>query len=591
MEHDILLQVRKPARYIGSEVNSSHKSNAGKIISFALCFPGLYEIGMSNLGLRIIYGLLNNRKGCSCERFFLPDTDMLSLIKEKEADLVSLESRRLLGEFDIIGFSLQHELDYTNVLAMLELGRIPFYSRQRRSDFPLLIAGGPALANPEPIADFFDCIIIGEAEEVLLEFIAEFKRLKSKVSKFELLESLACLEGVYVPSLYKPIYDNQGSFKTLQVQSEEAPALIKRRLVKDLDASFFPADWVVPYISISHDRILMELMRGCPHHCYFCQARNIYAPFRIRSKDTVLALASHAQKESGYEEIALLGLSASDHPQIAEIVSSLLERFQKQRVSISLGSLRPSEKIAPLLANIAAIRKTGLTLAIESASQRLRKIINKSVDIQALKELIAASYSQGYRRVKLYFMFGLPFETKADLEAIADLVFELAHIGGVFRKNIFFTVSINAFIPKPHTVFQWLAMDDLAGLQEKKRFLILSIRRKIRNIKIDFRPFETAMLEALFSRGDRRLAALIVQAYRKGALFDGYTDRFNLSAWQEALKLCNINISDYIHRQISCGESLAWDHIALGLSKEHLQQEYEGVKGELHHLSHSSPGS
>jgi radical SAM family uncharacterized protein len=577
MAQDLLLSVRKPARYIGEEFNLKQKSDSEIDFRFAICFPGLYELGMSNLGLRIIYGLLNSQARIACERFFLPDIDMLALIKAGRLNFTSLESKRRLLEFDIVGFSVQHELDYTNILNILEIGKIPFYSRERNELHPLIIAGGPALSNPEPLADFFDCFVIGEAEEVLLELITEFKNFHDKLSRPQLLEKLSRINGVYVPQFYEPEYAGDDSFIGLKAKSATIPSLIKQRFVRDLDTSFYPIDWLVPYIAVIQDRIMIELMRGCPHECNFCQARSFYYPFRIRSKEKIIELAIQAQARSGYEEISLLGLSCSDHPQIQEIVNDLIDYFQKQCVGISLGSLRPTKKMIKVLETILKIRKTGLTLAIESASSRMRQIINKQVDIEAVKALIAFCYNNGYRRIKFYFMYGLPFETDEDLAKIPELIYELFCIEGKFRRNFNFSISINPFIPKPNTVFQWLPMDDLDNLKRKQKFLKSTILRRLRNAKVDFRNIEASFLEALLSRGDRRLSKLIFSAFENGAVFDGSGDCFNFSYWQQAIEKSGIDVSYFVNRQISLEQKLPWEHIDANINSQSLKQKYLDV--------------
>ncbi len=574
---DILLKVKKPSRYIGAEVNSVVKDWEDSSLKFAICFPGLYEVGMSNLGLRIIYGLLNSQNDYLCERLFMPDLDMLKLINNNEAKFSSLESGRALRDFDIIGFSIQHELDYTNILHMLKLGGIPFYSQERTSNYPLIIAGGPGLSNPEPVAEFFDLILIGEAEEALLEVMSQIKDCRSKLNRRELLEHLANIEGIYVPALYQPIYDSHSNFQSLVAKSKAAPKAIKHRFVKNLDSSFFPTHWLVPYIQIVHDKILLELMRGCPRSCNFCQARVFYSPLRLRSKDRIIELALSAQSASGYEEISLLGLSACDHPFIAEIVTKLIDEFKDKRVAVSLGSLRPTPAISSLLDKVSQIKKSGLTLAIESASEWLRNILNKKVDLEELKQLVEKCYYQGYRRIKFYFMFGLPFENQEDLKAIAELLYTLAHMGGVFKRDILFTVSINPFIPKPQTVFQWHPMEELASLKTKKSFLISQIAKKLRYVKVDFRSLEASLLEALLARGDRRFSKLIIEAFERGAIFDSYGDCFDFSIWQEAFEQVKLNIADYAYKQIPTNRDLPWDHIDMGFDKQKLRKDYEDI--------------
>lgn len=571
---DPLLSVKKPGRYIGGEFNSVIKSKSGILVKFAICFPDFYEVGMSNLGLRIIYGLLNNIADCLCERFFLPDLDMLALIRNGGFKFGSLESGCEMKDFDIVGFSISHELTYTSILHILDIAGIPLYSKDRDEHHPLIIAGGPALGNPEPVADFFDIVLIGEAEDALPQLISEFKILHKKLNRRELLEKLSQIEGLYVPSLFEPQYNEDKHFKCLKPARDTKINPVKRRFVKDLDASFYPVDWIVPYVSIVQDRIFLELMRGCPHKCHFCQARVFYSPLRFRSKDKLMQLALLAQEKSGYEELSLLGLSSSDHPDIQEIAGSLINCLKSQCVSVSLGSLRPAVKIEKLLETISGAKKTGLTLAIESASSRLRKLINKNVDLKALKELIAFSYRRGYRRIKLYFMFGLPFETQEDLSLIPELICELGLIDGVFRRDLNFTLSLNPFIPKPHTVFQWHAFEAASSLEQKQKFLKSAILKKMRNVKIDFRSLNTSLVEALLSRGDRRISKLIFTAFKNGAILDSYSDYFNFSYWQNAFDSCNIDIDYYLYRRIPVEENLAWDIIDMGISKEGLKEEF-----------------
>ena len=574
---DPLLSVKKPGRYIGSEFNSVVKSKLEGRVKFAICFPDFYEVGMSNLGLRIIYGLLNKREDCLCERFFLPDMDMLGLIRKGGFKFGSLESGCGMKDFDIAGFSISHELTYTSILHIFDIAGLAFYSKDRDERHPLIIAGGPALSNPEPIADFFDIILIGEAEDALPQLIDEFKAWRNKLSRKELLARLSKIEGIYVPSLFQPQYNKDNSFKCLKPVLDGAD-IIKHRSVKDLDTSFYPVDWLVPYVQIVQDRIFLELMRGCPHACHFCQARVFYSPLRFRSKERILKLALEAQEKSGYEELSLLGLSSSDHPDIQEIAAGLICRLKDQCVSVSLGSLRPSQKIEKLLQTIAGVKKTGLTLAIESASLRLRKLINKNVDLKALKDLIAFSYKRGYRRIKLYFMFGLPFETQEDLESIPELIHELGAIDGIFRRDLNFTLSLNPFIPKPHTVFQWHAFERIESLEKKQQFLKSAILKKVRNVKVDFRPLQGSLIEALLSRGDRRLSKLIFAAFKNGAILDSYSDYFNFSCWQKAFEACSVDLDYYLHRRIPLEENLPWDIIEMGISKEKLKSDFlEGL--------------
>ncbi|MDI6605741.1 MAG: TIGR03960 family B12-binding radical SAM protein, partial [Candidatus Omnitrophota bacterium] len=465
MLDDILLQVNKPGRYIGSEWNVSKKDFQKANIRFALCFPDLYEVGMSNLGLRIIYGILNGIEDVCCERFFSCWHDLEGILKDKRLEILSLESGRRLTEFDIIGFSLGSELGYTNVLTMLELGGIPLESSRRQHNYPLLIAGGPCALNPEPMHEFFDLFFIGEAENGITELITVYRSHKEgfregRISKEELLSDFCRIRGIYVPSLYKVTYNARGRIEEFAPKTDKAPLKIKKTTVEDLNSSFFPVEWIVPYIQIVHDRISLEIMRGCPNSCRFCQARAQYFPPRTRKITNILALAEQAYAGSGYEEISLGGLSVSDYPRIEELVRELGSLFNHRGVSISLPSIKAKKTVGSLLSLIAKLKKTGLTFAPEAGTDRLRRIIAKDFDEEVFFASLKEAYLAGYQHVKLYFMIGLPFEENSDLDGIIDFANKVSDLkrqlkGGPASVN----VSINTFIPKPHTPLQWFRME------------------------------------------------------------------------------------------------------------------------------------
>ncbi|MBI5144864.1 MAG: TIGR03960 family B12-binding radical SAM protein, partial [Candidatus Omnitrophica bacterium] len=467
MLEDILLQVNKPGRYIGGEWNLPKKDFAKAEIKFALCFPDLYEVGMSNLGLRIIYSILNNIPDAVCERFFAPDIDMENVLREKHLEIFSLESQRKLREFDIIGFSLAYELNYTNVLNILDLGGIPLESSLRDKNFPLVIAGGPAAFNPEPMHAFFDLFVIGEAEEAVLEIINLYRENQAKfkagrISKKEMLAVFSQIEGVYAPELYK----------------EGLSQKIKKRFLKSFDNADFLREWLVPYIQIVHDRISLELMRGCPNHCRFCQARTQYFPFRKRQPQKILAMAEEVYQRSGYEELSLSGLSVSDYTNIEGLLKDLIDSFKERGIAISLPSLKPKTMQSSLSAIIATIKKTGLTFAPEAGSERLRRVLGKDFCPEEFFKVIAGVYPLGYQHIKLYFMLGIPFEEKADLDGIIDFSVQVSELKRKFSKwPAELNLSINTLIPKPQTPLQWFKMIDLAEIKDKQDYLKNRARR------------------------------------------------------------------------------------------------------------------
>jgi len=593
MLDDILLQVNKPGRYIGQEWNLPRKDFDKSYIKFALCFPDLYEIGMSNLGVRIIYGLLNNIPDVACERFFSCALDMEKIFRNKNIRMYSLESRKSLNEFDLIGFSLGYELNYTNVLNMLDLGSIPLQSSLRDHTYPLVIGGGPCVLNPEPMHEFFDLFVIGEAEEAILELIDIYRRFKSefkasKINKEELLVMLSHIEGVYVPSLYEVRYTTEGKIGEFKPKSGDIPSKVRKRFVKDLDNAYFPLDWLMPYIQIVHDRITLEIMRGCPNRCRFCQARSQYFPFRQRKIKNILDLAYTAYKRTGYEEISLCGLSVSDFLGIEELSGCLIDLFKDKAVNISLPSIKPKAIVGNVSSLIATIKKTGLTFAPEAATERLRNILNKDFNIQDFFNVLEHVYTCGYKNIKLYFMIGLPSERQEDLDGIIELstcVLELHKkinratdsknmLNNKGKGRMQLNISINTLIPKPHTPFQWLKMEDVDSIKYKQDYL----KTKIRNtrIKCSFRNPYMSFLEGVFSRGDRRLSQVILSAFSKGARFDAWDNYFELDRWLDVFKSFHIN-PDFYLKEKSKDELLPWDFLDVGISKDLLVKEFDKI--------------
>lgn len=581
MLEEILSGIEKPGRYIGGEWNAAGKDLSRCGVKFALCFPDLYEIGMSNLGVRILYSILNALPDIACERFFACHSDMEQRLRESQTSLFSLESARPLKDFDIVGFSLGYELDYTNVLSMLELGRLPLQASRRTGEHPLVIAGGPCAVNPEPMHEFFDLFVIGEAEEAIIQIIDIYRSLRSgfksgKISKEELLLALSQIEGVYVPSLYQVSYTPQGKISGIVPRRPGVPAEVRRRFVRDLNAASFPQQWMVPYLAIVHDRITLEIMRGCPNSCRFCQARYQYSPLRLRDNRKILELACEAYRNSGYEEIALSGLSVSDFPRLEELLRQLADCFKEKAVGISLPSIKPKTVLGSIFSLIASVRKTGITFAPEAASERLRRVLNKNFSMEEFLRAVEQAYACGYRSVKLYFMTGIPSEEAADLEAIIELALEVSRLRRkVNKKSGQVNISINTLIPKPHTPFQWFGMEAIEAIRQKQGYLRDRIFRN-RMLKANLRQPEMSFLEGVLCRGDRRLSQVILAAYNKGARFDAWEGNFNLSRWQEAFSACGIDPGFYLQEK-GRDEILPWDVLSLGTAKAALIEEADKI--------------
>ncbi|MDD5519013.1 MAG: TIGR03960 family B12-binding radical SAM protein [Candidatus Omnitrophica bacterium] len=581
MYEDLLLKVNKPSQYIGQEINSVKKDFTAANIRFAIAFADLYEVGMSNLGLRIIYGLLNNIPDVVCERFFSPQQDMEDALRRENLQILSLESRRKLNEFDLAGFSLGSELDYTNVLNILELGNIPLKSAERDYRQPLVIGGGPCTLNPEPMHAFFDFFVIGEAEDAALEIIDLYRKYKEeykaqRISKEELLLKFSQIEGVYAPALYEVSYDGQGKIKEFKPKFSSVPAKVKKRFVKDLNSAYYPREWILPYIQVIHDRLSLEIMRGCPNRCRFCQARQQYFPLRLRGTENVLALAEELYRNTGYEEISLGGLSVSDHPQIEKILKSLMNLFDTKAVSLSLPSVKAKSLMGNASSLIAKVKKTGLTFAPEAGSQRLRDMLAKDFNSEEFFKSLEQAYSAGYQHVKLYFMIGLPSEKEEDLDALIDFARRVSEL----RKNTGkpaagVNVSINTLIPKPHTALQWFAMPDLEEIRSKQDYL-REKAKKYRRLNLSFHNRAMSILEGILSRGDRRLSEAIYTAFKGGAKFDAWSNYFNFEKWLTAFRDLKIDPRFYL-KQKDIEDILAWDFIDTGMAKDALIAEFDKI--------------
>jgi radical SAM family uncharacterized protein len=568
---DILKRVQKPARYIGGETNSVRKSFTSGRISVALAYPDIYEVGMSYLGLRILYHLLSERDDIVCERVFAPWNDMEEELKKSGRKLFSLESKRDIDRFDIVGFSLSYELTFTNVLNMLHLSGITIESSHRREEEPLVIAGGACCYNPEPMSKFIDVFLIGDAEESILTFIDEYKTLKKKsLSRKEMLRSLALLPGVYVPSLYKAEY-NEDTFKGLSPVEEGIPSRIKKSFVSDFENAYYPEKQIVPFIRIIHDRIAVEIMRGCPNMCRFCQASSINRPVRLRSPERVRRICGNTYRNTGSEQIALLSLSSVNYPGLAELVNDLNEDFREKGVGVSIPSLRVDEKFYELPEMISSVRKSGLTFAPESMDDGLRRSIGKAVDLEVLCRSALLAYRNGWKKLKLYFMVGFPRKTDQEAERIINLARDLSFLkkkasGGAAE----ITVSVNAFTPKPHTPFQWMGMQNRQELVSIRKELISGSRGKV---KVDFHDIDKSMLEACFSRGDRRVSDVIFSAWRRGARMDGWAEFFDLDKWRTSFLENGLDMQQIACKKYALDDMLPWSHIYTGVSNESLKRE------------------
>ncbi len=565
-----LLKVEKPARYMGGEFGSLRKPDAE--LRFVLAFPDVYEVGMSHLGLQVLYAALNSAGWLAAERVYAPWPDREEQLRTSGTRLSSLESGIPLAEADILGFTLQYELSYTNVLNMLELGGIPLLATERDEGFPLVIGGGPCAYNPEPLAEFFDAFLLGDGEEAALEIAAVYREWKREHgSKSELLRRLASVEGVYVPSFFAVDYDGGGCIVAV-TPLRDGYARVRRRIVADLDVSVYPTAPVVPFLKTVHDRVSVEIARGCTRGCRFCQAGYIYRPVRERSPERVLTLVEETLQNTGSDEISLLSLSTGDYGCIAPLITELMARHAADRIAVSLPSLRVGTLTQELVEQVKKVRKTGFTLAPEAGSERLRSAINKGITEEDLLATAFAVYSAGWRLVKLYFMIGLPGETPDDVAAIAELASKVKREGRRAGNGGEVNVAVSSFVPKAHTPFQWEAQISYENILAKQQFLRQELRKKKLNFKWQDAPL--SVLEGVFARGDRRLGSVLRKAHELGCRFDGWGDHFNFAAWQEAFRTTGINPLFYLRRR-EIDEILPWDHLDCGVSREFLLAERE----------------
>ncbi len=580
----VFCDVEKPGRYAGGEWNE-RKKNPGRVAAkVALAFPDVYEIGMSYLGQKILYGLINDRPEFLAERVYAPWPDFEAELRRHGVPLFSLENRIPLAEFDIVGFSLLYELNYSNVLTILNLGRIPGRASQRTLKDPLVIAGGPAAFNPEPMADIFDAFLIGDGEEAFLEIIEKHVILKKQgASREEFLNDLARIPGVYVPSLYDP-YLPPGSRLLAARPRGDAPPEIKKRVLAKFSRSYFPEKTIVPNIQAVFDRVAVEVARGCPQKCRFCQATNLYSPYRIKDPSFVVQKILKGLRATGYEDASLFSLSVGDYPYLVDTIRTLMEHIEKDHISLSLSSLRPKNLSADIVRNIIRVRKTGFTLVPEAGSERLRRVINKNLTDEEIWRAAALAFDEGWKLLKLYFMIGLPTESDDDLLRIVELVRGLLERGRqILRTSPRINLSLSSFIPKPHTPFQWLAMDDEKSLQDKQAFL-KSHFRKMRSVEVKEHPVKNSVLEAVFSRGDRRLTGVLERAWRAGARLDSWRDHFQFRAWEKAFEQEGVDSTVYLG-ELDQQLILPWDHIQTGMNRRFLLDELEKARREEASLS------
>lgn len=578
----LLDKVEKPGRYTGGEWGSVVKNPSDVDIRFAFCFPDTYEIGMSHLGIKILYGLFNERKDTWCERVYAPWTDMEALMRENGIPLYALESRDPINKFDFVGFTLQYEMSYTNVLNMLDLGNIPLLSKDRGENDPLVCGGGPCSYNAEPITDFFDFFTMGEGEEVMTEVLDAYAEHKKQGgTRKEYLEKIANIEGVYVPSFYDVEYNEDGTVKSVTPNNENAKLIVTKRIINDMDKVYYPTNFIVPNIEIVHDRIMLEVFRGCTRGCRFCQAGMIYRPVREKSPKRLLGLAEDMIKNTGYEEISLTSLSTSDYSGLEPMCNGLLDMTKPKNINLSLPSLRIDNFSLELMEKV---RHKGLTFAPEAGTQRLRDVINKNITEDDITHSTRLAFEGGYNGVKLYFMMGLPTETDEDIEGISDLANLVADQYFAVpkekrAKGLRITVSTSCFVPKPFTPFQWEPMDTMENLERKQEILQKKIRS--RSIKYNWHDADVSYLEAVFARGDRKLNKVMLEAHKQGVKFDSWAEFFSYDKWMEIFEKCGIDPDFYAIRKREYDEVLPWDHISIGVSKNFMINESKKAHSEV----------
>ena len=582
LNDEILLSIQQPARYIGGEVNTVNKDPKKVDIRFAMCFPDVYEIGMSHLGMQILYDMFNRREDIYCERVYSPWTDLDKIMREKKIPLFALESQEPVRDFDFFGITLQYEMSYTNILQVLDLAQIPLHAADRTESDPIVIGGGPCAYNPEPLADFFDMFYIGEGETVYFELMDRYKENKKQGrSRREFLEQAAEIEGIYVPAFYDVEYHEDGTIKSFRPNNSHAKETITKQLVVNMDDAYYIETPVVPFIKATQDRVVLEIQRGCIRGCRFCQAGNVYRPLREHSLEYLKDYAYKMLKSTGHEEISLSSLSSSDYTYLEGLVNFLIDEFKGQGVNISLPSLRIDAFSLDVMSKVQDVKKSSLTFAPEAGSQRLRDVINKGLTEEVILQGANDAFHGGWNRVKLYFMLGLPTETKEDMEGIAELSEKVAEIYYEIPKEqrngkVNVVASSSFFIPKPFTPFQWARMCTKEEFIERA-YIVKDKFRQMKNqksLKYNYHEADLTVLEGVLARGDRKTGALIEEAYKNGAIYDSWSEYFDNRIWMKAFETCGLSVDFYTTRERSLDEVFPWDFIDAGVSKEFLKREW-----------------
>lgn len=589
LSDEILLKISQPARYIGGEVNMVKKDPSKVAVRFAMCFPDVYEIGMSHLGIQILYDMFNRRDDVYCERVYSPWMDLDPIMREQKIPLFAVESQDPIKKFDFLGITIQYEMCYTNILQVLELSQIPLHAEDRTEEDPIVIGGGPCTYNPEPIAPFFDLFYMGEGEVVYFDLIDRYKEIKARGgSRKEFLEQAAQIPGIYVPGFYDVTYKEDGTIEAMTPNNPHAPQTVSKQLVMDMSDTWYPEKPVVPYLRATQDRVVLEIMRGCIRGCRFCQAGMVYRPVRERSLEELKRLARKMLKSTGHEEISLSSLSSSDYTKLEGIVNFLIDEFDGKGVNVSLPSLRIDAFSLDVMSKVQDVKKSSLTFAPEAGSQRLRNVINKGLTEENILNGSAEAFKGGWNRVKLYFMLGLPTETVEDMQGIAELSEKVAEVyyDTVPKEQrhgkVQVTASTSFFVPKPFTPFQWAPMCTKEQFLERASIVNHRMKEMLnkKSLRYNWHEADVTVLEGVLARGDRKVAAVIEEAYRQGAIYDSWSEYFNNNIWMKAFETCGVDIDFYTTRERSLDEVFPWDFIDAGVTKDFLKREWANAQAE-----------